>query len=247
MIAKTMLGLLLAGVTPLCAQVTATLNRLPNESSEIRLRNDSNVPLTTVAISVDFVNRIFPTPNPLVVYVDPVLDQLLPTNSYIGPLVTMPLLPQQEVTLSPEVMVAVSTLSGRPSFRKLGIAGVFAGGTTFGDTSLLMRLAIRRSNLLAAVETTLDLFSGAGRHNVPRSLLIGQFRVVADSLSRWYLPSEQQVGLNLYQSVIQKLISLPEGEVGSAFPPDTFVAQETAMLLRQRAALCRPGLRLRTS
>jgi hypothetical protein len=230
-----------AGVTPLIAQFTAIMNRLPDGSSEIRLRNDSNVPVTTLAISMDFVNRISPSPQPLVVYADSVLDRLLPTQRDITPLVTLPLSPQEGVTLSPEVMVAVSTVSGKPSFSNLRTAGVFADGTTFGDTSLLTRLAMRRSNLLAAVETTLDLLSGAGRHNVPRNLLIGQFRAVVDSLSRWYLPPEQQVGLNLYQSVIQRLMNLPEGEVGSAFPPDTFVAGETAQLLRQRAALLQAG------
>jgi hypothetical protein len=91
--------------------------------------------------------------------------------------------------------------------------------------------------MLAAVETTLEMLSYAGRRNTSRSQLIDQFKKITDSLNRWYLPSEQQVGLWVYQSVIQKLMSLPEGEVGSPFPPDAFVAEETGVLAQQRARL----------
>jgi len=72
---------------------------------------------------------------------------------------------------------------------------------------------------------------------VSRDQLIEQFRKLADSVSRWYLPPEQQVGSSVYQSIVGKLINLPDEPVGSPFPPSTFVAQENAMLNRQRVIL----------
>ena len=60
---------------------------------------------------------------------------------------------------------------------------------------------------------------------------------MANSVNRWYIPPEQQVASGLYWSIVGKLMDLPEGEAGSAFPPATFVEQETLMLNRQRYAL----------
>jgi hypothetical protein len=54
---------------------------------------------------------------------------------------------------------------------------------------------------------------------------------------RWYLPPEQQIGQGLYQAFIGKLTNLPEGAIGTAFPPGDFVAEETARLNQQRVAL----------
>jgi hypothetical protein len=67
--------------------------------------------------------------------------------------------------------------------------------------------------------------------------LIEEFRKLADSVSRWYLPPEQQIGRGLYQSIKGKLMNLPDVEVGAAFPPESFVTQEVAELSRRRAAL----------
>jgi hypothetical protein len=102
---------------------------------------------------------------------------------------------------------------------------------------LLARLLLRRSNMLLAVETALETLSDAGRYNIPRDQLIKHFRKMADAVNHSYLPLEQQVGRGLYQSIAGKLMSLPEGQVGSPFPPSTFVEQETAMLRQQRVTL----------
>jgi hypothetical protein len=59
---------------------------------------------------------------------------------------------------------------------------------------LLNRLLLRRTNALQAMEMTLETLSEAGRQDIPRSQLINQFKRLAASVSRWYLPPEQQVG-----------------------------------------------------
>ena len=65
--------------------------------------------------------------------------------------------------------------------------------------------------MLLAVETALETLSDAGRFKVPRDRLIAQFGKMADSLNRWYLSAEQQVGRSLYQSIAAQLRALPEG------------------------------------
>lgn len=97
------------------------------------------------------------------------------------------------------------TPGGRP--RKLVLeepiaaAGIWADGTTTGQAALLVRLMLRRSNMLLAVETTLEALSDAGRRNVARDLSVEQFKKLANSARRWYLPAEQQIGAELYQSM----------------------------------------------
>ena len=117
------------------------------------------------------------------------------------------------------------------------ISAIFADGSTTGDTALLSRLVSRRGSMLQAVELAHEILADAGRHNVPRDQLVKQFRMMADSLNHWYLPPEQQVGGTLYKSVAEKLMNLPQQQVGSAFPPSTFVDQALTELNRQRVAL----------
>ena len=91
---------------------------------------------------------------------------------------------------------------------------------------------LRRRSLLWAVDTTLETLSDAGRRNVPREELIRQFKRMVDSLNRWYLPAEQQLGSSFYQAMVGKLMNLPQGQAGAPFPPADFVARETAALIR---------------
>jgi hypothetical protein len=217
---------ILACVFSLDAQITAILNHLPDGQDEVRIRNDAATNLVAVVATVKQTPfSASASTAPLVVYSDPLIE--LATKS----------LPSGEERV---VMVrGFRDRSGKryPLLEPIVTAGVFADGTTTGDTALLNRLLLRRSNMLLAVETTLEILSDAGRRNIPREGLIGQFKKMVDSLNHWYLPSEQQVGRNLYQSMIGKLMNLPEGPRDSPFPPSTFVEEETAILRQRRIAL----------
>ena len=116
-------------------------------------------------------------------------------------------------------------------------AGILADNTTTGDPVLLTRLISRRSNMLLAVETALETLSDAGRRNVPRGQLIEQFKKMADSARRWYVPPDQRVGSDVYQSIVEKLVNLREQQLGEPFPPTSFVTEETAVLNQQRVTL----------
>ena len=207
------------------AQITTTLNQLPGRD-EVRIRNDAATNLVAVVATVKQTPfSASSSTAPLVVYSDPLIE--LATKS----------LPSGEERV---VMVrGFRDRSGKryPLLEPIVTAGVFADGTTTGDATLLSRLLLRRSNMLLAVETTLEILSDAGRRNIPREQLIGQFKKMVDSLNHWYLPSEQQVGRNLYQTMIGKLMNLPEGPRDSPFPPSTFVEEETAILRQRRIAL----------
>jgi hypothetical protein len=218
----------LACVFPSDAQITAALNRRSDGLEEVRIRNDAASALTAFAVTVQRAARVGNAP--LVTFSDPLIEpevRPLPAGEervVIGfqepGRVRGPVAGRRGVLLEPVVS-----------------AGVFADGSTTGDAALLARLIVRRGNMLLAVETTLETLAGAGRRNVPRDQLIAEFKKLADSVSRWYLPPEQQVGRRLYHSIVGKLVNLPDGPTGSPFPPSDFVARETAALLRHRVRL----------
>jgi hypothetical protein len=247
----------LACALSLDAQIATTLNRLSDGSTEIKIRNTSAISLTAFAIGANVIglNPVAQSSAddhaPFVAYYDPAIDpameplppnqeRALPRVSIIcapAPRNLASVLQSEEAKSPPDSL----TWAGRSvSFCDLEqpiAAGILADGTTTGDPALLARLLLRRSNMLLAVETALEALSDAGRRNVPRDQLIEQFRKMAESMRRWYVPPEQQVGSSVYQSIVGKLMNLPEERAGSPFPPNNFVAQETGVLNRQRVIL----------
>jgi len=230
-------------VFSLDAQITALLKPLPDGSNEVRIRNDAASNLEAFAIRTNRANVIefergkrphMSDDAPDTEYVDAMIDaeptRLAPSEERVVERGGVFEWQGQKVVLTHTLPIVT--------------AGIFADGTTSGDPELLRRLILRRCNMLQAVETTLDIISDAGRRNMPRDVLVSQFRKMADSLNRWYVPLEQRVGHDLYQSMMGKLLNLPEEPVGTPFPPDSFVVQETAMLNRQRVELLesQPGL-----
>ena len=210
-------------------QVAGTLNRLPDGQDEVRIRNNSSGPLVAFAVTAKQVPwETAGSTAPLVIYADPLIEPVI-----------RPIAAGEERG----VMRWGGTIWGRKRLIQRHLeppvvtAGIFADGSTTGDSALLIRLISRRSNMLLAVETALELLGDAGRRNIPREQLIAQFQRMAGSMNRGYLSPEQQVGRPLFQSITGKLVNLPEGGLGAPFPPAAFVAQETAALNRQRVAL----------
>jgi hypothetical protein len=228
---------MLACAFSLYAQITTTLNHLPDGSDEVRIQNKSQVDLVAFVVTVQqapWRGRIDHAP--LVAYSDPLID-----------LAVRPLLANEERVVFRMGGIPLDS-TGKPLLpnragtshvleEPISAAGVFSDGTTTGDAALLTRLIFRRSNMLFAVETALETLSNAGRRNQPKDQLVGQFRKMADSLDRGYLPPEQRIGRNLYISIAEKLSALPDPQLGSPFPPTTFIDHETAPLRQQRVAL----------
>jgi hypothetical protein len=190
------------------AQMTVTREGL----NQVRVRNDSTTDLTALAVTIDHGG----------LFLDGLVDgasALRPGEERVHGL-TVHRSPGQPVILSEPVTAAI-----------------FADGSTGGDPTLLVRLVLRRRCMLLAVEISLETLTEAGRINVARDQIVRQFKRMADSLNRSYLPPEQQVGRSLYQSLAGKLLNLPIGEIDAPFPPTRFVAEETAALNRQRVAL----------
>jgi hypothetical protein len=217
---------LLACAFSLDAQISATLSRSSDGLDDVRIRNNSAISLAAFVVYAKNTGAALDTA-PVAVYSDPLIE---PT--------ARPLLAGEEL-----LVIHNWGLEDRFGIRHhlleepVVVAGILADGSSVGDAFLLARLLFRRSNMLLAAETALEALSDAQLHNIPQSQLIDQFKKMVDLLNRWYLPVEQQVGRNLYQSIIEKLMNLPQGQIGSPFPPATFVAEETATLIPLRSAL----------
>jgi hypothetical protein len=203
-------ALVLACAFSLNAQISGTLHHRPDGLDEVSIRNNSTDSVVAYVIAVKRVPHDRNSGNaPWVMYSDPL----------IGPLIDLGLSPGEERSaMNIGMNPGVNTPGQRFLQEPVVTAGILADGTVIGDSALVAGLVLRRSNLLLAVETTLETLSDAGRRNIPRTQLIDQFKKMADSLRRWYLPPEQQVGLRVYQSMIGKLMNLPDVQYGSPFP-----------------------------
>src|SRR2546423_9620485 len=144
----------LACAFSLDAQITTTLNRLPDGLDEVRIRNNSAGSLVAFVVSAKQVSRgAYSSNAPFVVYSDPLIEPA-----------TRPLPASDE-----RVAMVSGVLPLDPSGRRLlphsgrrlledsiVTAGIFADGTTTGDALLLTRLMFRRSSMLLAVEIALE-------------------------------------------------------------------------------------------
>ena len=214
------------------AQITTVLNRVsPIHRGDVRLpeievRNDCSVSLAAFAVSMAPVPSGETSHGSFVMFFDMAVDQtvsaMLPGQTYkvSVPNRAAPGKPPEEIFTPPIIS-----------------AGVYVDGSTTGDAALLRRLILRRYNMLQAVELTSEILSDAGAHNVPRGQLIALFQNLADSVQHWYLPFEQPVGYGLYRSMVEKLMELPQVQLGEPFPPTSFVQREMAVLQRQRTTL----------
>jgi len=226
------------------AQITSRVNRLADGSEQVRIQNRANKALIAFVLSVKYVApETAPDRDtlsgPLVIFSDPLIDEA-----------AAPLQIAEE-RMIPALGLRVRLPPG--SFRSgthllqdsILTAGILEDGTSFGDPILLGRLIIRRSNMLQAVETAVAALSNAGSHNATRRQVVEEFQTLADSLNHWYLPLEQQVGRDLYQSIAGKLLNLPEPRLGEPFPPTDFAVQEISSLNQQRVRLLasEPSLR----
>jgi hypothetical protein len=234
---------ILACVFSLDAQIVTTLNHLPDGSDEVRILNNSATSLVAFAVAGKRVTPGPATPGELLRNTDPTVEpEAHPFVMYADPFIEPATKPLQ----AGEDRVVSRTFEKQRIFAGLRVwrleepivmAGIFADGSTTGDAALLTRLMLRRSSMLLAVETALEALSEAGRQSLNRYELLAQFRKMTDSLHRWYLSPEQQIGLRVYQPIVGKLINMPGRQDGPPDPLATFIAEETAMLRLQRVTL----------
>src|SRR2546425_5848595 len=119
------------------AQITATLNRIPNGGPEIRIRNQLRRQFGGVCDPYEPpVVRSGPNNALFMVYVDRAIDT------------TTPLLPNQERTFPVPMRRRLGQPAEGLSEQPIITAGILADGTTTGDAGLLTRLINRRSNML---------------------------------------------------------------------------------------------------
>ncbi len=213
----------------LSAQISTRVERLREGAQEILVRNDSKVDLVAFVVRAKQLPWSPAEPSgPSLTFCDALegnWDALAPGEER----------PLKKLFDAP----------GRHAFEPPVVAaGIFGDGSTAGDKALLALLMAYRSNRLAAIETTLDALTEAGRGNVPRDQLIGQFKKMADAARRWYVPEEQRGAAGVYEAMVGGLMNLPVEGPGDPFPPTAFVTEQAARLTRARAALleARPSL-----
>jgi hypothetical protein len=225
------------------AQISTAVSRLPTGEVKITVRNNSDRSLTAFALSANVIpmNSAAGIRNASdalwVSYHDSAID-----------LTMKALLPNQERVVPGRVRCMMGLWSGEarkeiPASnceqleQPLATAGIYSDGSTTGNPVLLTRLMLRRSSMLMAIDSASAALSEAGKHNNPRGQVVEQFRRLVDSVSGWYLFPEQQIGRDLFESIIGKLKNLPQGELGEPFPPTAFIGEEIARLKQMRVAL----------
>ena len=236
---------ILACVISLDAQITTTLKHLPDGMDEVRIRNNSAISLVASVVAGKRVTRSPASPRQLLRNATRATDDApsyAPFVVYSDPLIepaTRPLPASGERVIM--TMSKQNILNGRVRVWSLEepivTAGIFADGSPTGDAALLSRLMLRRSSMLLAIEMALETLSDAARRGVPRYQLIVQFKKMTDSLHRWYLTPEQQIGLRVYQPILGVLTNMSGRQEGLPDPLATFIAEETATLRQRRVAL----------
>lgn len=227
-------AMLLACTSSLKSQIVASPAQSAAGVAEVRVRNREGVSVVAFAIAMNPSEKGEDL-SQFVVFFDAMVDS------------AQPLEPDLERTVPVLLRLRPRTRIEDVFELPIMTAGILRDGTTTGDAVLLTRLMLRRCNRLLAVETALETLSDAGKRNVPRDQLIAHFRKMADSVWRWYVPPEQQVGRELYRSISDKLEQLPDEPAGSAFPPSAFVAEQVRMLNKERVALLESQPDLRTA
>ncbi len=218
---------------PVDAQIATSLNHMPDGLDEVRIRNNSATTLVASVVTGKLVMPIFRTQWPSLRNADPTAEA--PFVVYSNPFVetaTSPLPTKEERVLeTADLQRPITGMVRAWSLEETKVAaGIFADGSTTGDMAWLRRLMLRRSNTLLAVEAALDTLSYSGVQNVSRRELIARFRKLDDSLNRWYLPPEQQIGRRVYQTILEELINTPNA-------PSMFISEEIAVLRKRRVAL----------
>jgi hypothetical protein len=224
------------------AEIGARLQHRPAEGfDDVLLRNDSAFDLVAFVISANRTSIDgLPATAKYLNFSDPLIDSTAkavpPGEERVVLTAGFRLLPLNH--LGRRVGPARPNPTASRSIEEpIAVAGILANGATVGDPALLTRLLARRSSMLQAVDVALETLLDAGRRNVARNHLIEQFQKLANAVHRSYLPPEQRAGHTIYQSMVGKLMNLPEAEPGAPFPPSAFVAEETAILNRRRVAL----------
>lgn len=228
----------------LSGQITSTLNRLSDGTDEVWIRNNSPKTLVSFVVTVNQVPvNSTDSHAPFVMYFDPLIESsskalqageerkiierkiMIRGTGASGFSTGLRDVNPNGASSSSSSHTATS-VNRRQGTHLLEdpivTAGVFADGTTTGEATLLTWLALRRSNMLLAVETSLEALLDAGRHNIPRDRVIEQFEKMANFSNRWYLPPEQQVGIAVYLGIIGQLKSLPEGTTRRSLPAGCF-------------------------
>ncbi len=158
---------MIAWAPSLDAQVTALLNKLPDASTEIRLRNDSAKSVAAYATSTRWQRQSPANPDLselVLLFIDPTVYFLKPLNVCLNAAGELP----------PGEQCAVERLptSGKPVFEQPVVAAIFTDGSTTGDGALLTQLLSRRSSMLSAVDLAVETLRDAGHTNVPRHQLV---------------------------------------------------------------------------